>query len=172
MLPTMLPSLKTTFVAAVTALSVALSTAAPAHAWGKNEQNFLKGVAATVIVGALLKDAQRRNQPAPQPRYEEHYQPRHQPRYEEEHRTTGRVVGTNGSVYRTTAAQAFNAYGHQERRAIQSRLRSYGYYTGGIDGAFGPGTYRAIVAYARDAGGEGQLRNRAGAFGIYDSLIY
>ena len=59
-----------------------------------------------------------------------------------------------------------------QRRAIQSRLRAFGYYNGRLDGAFGPGTYRAVVAYARDSGGERQLQTQAGAFGIYDSLIY
>lgn len=166
----MLPSLKTSAIAAVTALSLAVSTAAPAHAWGKNEQNFLKGVAAAVIVGSIIKNSQAHAQPAPAPVYQA---PAYQPAPQHPHRGHGRVVGsTQNSIYATPAAQAFNSYGSRERKAIQSQLRAYGYYSGGIDGSFGPGTYRAVVAYARDTGGERQLGDRGGAYGVYDSLIY
>jgi hypothetical protein len=34
------------------------------------------------------------------------------------------------------------------------------------------GTYNATLAYARDSGNSAQLQSRAGAFGIYDSLLY
>ena len=81
--------------------------------------------------------------------------------------TVQRVV--NG-VIGTAAAQAFNSYSSSERRLIQRRLSSYGYYRGGIDGSFGPGTYSAVVAYAQDEGES--LRSTASAFGVYDSLIY
>ncbi|MCU0899652.1 MAG: peptidoglycan-binding protein [Cypionkella sp.] len=172
----MLPNLKTAALAAVTALSVAVTTAAPAQALGKNERNFLKGVAAAVIVGALIDNAQAR-QVAPQPQPVYRPQPQHQPhydrqRYDHHHSTSGRVIGSNSSVHATVAAQTFNTYSAAQRRTIQSRLRSFGYYTGGVDGAFGPGTYRAVVAYARDTGGERQLQTRAGTFGVYDSLLY
>ena len=169
----MLPNFKTTAIAAITALSLAATSAAPAQALGKNERNFLKGVAATLIIGAILNDANARTRvapaPAPEP-YRGHTYER-QPR-QDEHRTTGRVIGSSGSVHATVAAQAFNSYGRAERRAIQTRLRGFGYYTGAIDGAFGPGTYRAVVAYARDTGGESQLRSQSGAYGLYDGLIY
>lgn len=164
----MLPNLKTSAIAAVTALSLALTAAAPAQALGKNERNFLKGVAAALIVGAIVNDAQGRTVPAPQPDYD--HQPRYDHRYDDR-RHGGRVVGSHNSVYATVAAQTFNSYSHHERRAIQSRLRAYGYYSGAVDGAFGPATYRAIVAYARDSGGERQLQTRAGSYGLYDSLI-
>lgn len=162
----MLPKFKTTALAAVTALSVALTTAAPVQALGRNERNFLKGVAAALIVGAIINDAQART-PAPPPQPEYRPVP---PR--EDHYTGGHVVGSHGSVHGTVAAQAFNGYSHSQRKAIQSRLRSYGYYTGRVDGAFGPATYRAVLAYARDSGGAQQLETRAGSYGVYDSLIY
>ncbi|WP_103334421.1 peptidoglycan-binding domain-containing protein [Pseudotabrizicola formosa] len=193
----MFTNVKTAAIAAVTALSIAVTAAAPAQALGKNERNFLKGVAATVIIGALINDAQARAPQAqpqpvyrpqphrqPQPKYrhrddhKQHYRPRqeysHQYRPHNDHyqSTSGRVIGSNSSVHATVAAQTFNTYSAAQRRAIQSRLRAFGYYTGGIDASFGPGTYRAVVAYARDSGGERQLQTRAGSYGVYDSLIY
>jgi hypothetical protein len=172
----MLPTFKSAAIATVTALSVAITAAAPAQALGKNERNFLKGVAATVIIGALINDARARTPaPQPQPVYRPHPQP--QPTYRpaphyDPHPAGGRVIGSSTSVHTTLAAQTFNTYSPAQRRAIQTRLRAFGYYTGGIDGAFGPATYRAVLAYARDSGGEAQLQSRAGNFGVYDSLIY
>ena len=150
-------------------------------------RNFLKGVAAAVIVGALINESQARTPaPAPQPVYRprpvpqpDHYRPHPQPdpyyrphHDRDRHPAGGRVIGSTNSVHATIAAQTFNSYPASQRRAIQSRLRSFGYYTGRIDGSFGPGTYRAVLAYARDSGGERQLASQAGSFGIYDSLIY
>jgi peptidoglycan hydrolase-like protein with peptidoglycan-binding domain len=175
----MFSNFKNATIATVTALSIAATAAAPAHALGKNERNFLKGVAATVIIGALLNEAQARSapqpvyrpQPQPQPVYRPApQQPQYHPPYEQP--ASGRVIGSNTSVHTTLAGQTFNTYSATQRRAIQTRLRSFGYYNGGIDGAFGPGTYRAVVAYARDSGGEQQLQTRAGTFGVYDSLVY
>jgi Putative peptidoglycan binding domain len=157
----MLPTVIKTATAAVTALSLSLTSASPALAWGKGEQNFLKGVAATLIVGAIINDARHRARPAPV------YQ---QPVYPQPIPVHG--GGYAVPLYQTPAAIAFNSYGPQERRAIQIRLANAGYYRSGIDGSFGPGTYNAVVAYARDTGNATQLRTRAGAFGVYDQLIY
>ena len=195
----MFKSVKTAAIATVTALSIAVTAAAPAQALGKNERNFIKGVAAAVIVGALINQSQAQTRqpqpepvyrptpqpqphyrPRPQPEPQHHYRPRPQPepqhhyrpRHDQHHQTSGRVIGSNNSVHATIAAQSFNSYSVAQRRAIQSRLRAFGYYNGGIDAAFGPGTYRAVVAYARDSGGERQLQSRAGSFGVYDSLLY
>jgi len=61
--------------------------------------------------------------------------------------TKGRVIGGTSSGYstnhnpglaQTATAQAFNSYSYQDRRTIQSRLAAWGYYGGGIDGAFAP----------------------------------
>lgn len=173
-----LSSARTTAIASVTALAIALTSAAPAQALGRNERNFLKGVAATLIIGALINNqSHARPAPAPEPqrRYvprDDRYQPRqdhYQPRHDQP--AAGRVIGSQSSVYSTHAARAFNSLSLPERRLVQSRLRAYGYYAGSIDGAFGPGTYGALVAYARDTSGERQLSTVAGAYGVLDSLL-
>lgn len=160
----MLPAFKSTALAALTAFAIAAAPAAPAYAWGDDEQNFVKGIAATLLVQGLIREAKRplRNQPVyvqPRPVYQEpvYQQPHRQPQYQT-------------SIYRSPAAQAFNSYSRSERRLIQKRLSAYGYYRGGYDGAFGPGTYSAVVAYANDQ--DQSVRSTAGAFGVYDSLMY
>ena len=55
---------------------------------------------------------------------------------------------------------------------IQRRLSAYGYYNGGIDGSFGPGTYNAVVSYARDAGAGRNLSSTGGAYAVYDGLLF
>jgi hypothetical protein len=174
----MLPTVRNAGLAAITALTMASVAAAPAHAWGKNEQNFLKGVLATVAVGALIHQANK----APKPTY----QPSYQPDYSQQYRPGTRPGYRPGtaypqppaypsygtSIYQTPAYQAFQGFGLQERRTIQRRLAAQGYYQGSIDGAFGPGTYRAVEAYARNLGEARSLSTVRGAFGVYDSLIY
>lgn len=144
---------KTNLIAGLTALSIAAVPATPALAWGEKEQGFVAGVATAVIVDEILKNRRARMAPvyvAPAPVYVE---PRH---------TT--------SIYATPAARAFQSYSASERKAIQRKLRAWGYYRGGIDGAFGPGTYNAITAYARDEGTS--LSTTAKAYGVYDGLLY
>ena len=145
---------KSSIIAAITALSIAAVPAAPALAWGEKEQGFLAGIATAVIVDQIIKNNRRARAPvyAPAPVYVE---PR--PTY-----TT--------SIYRTPAAQAFNSYSAAERKAIQRNLRAWGYYRGGVDGSFGPGTYNAIVAYARDEGVS--LSSTGRAYAVYDGLIF
>jgi hypothetical protein len=153
---------KTTLIAGLTALSIAAIPATPALAWGEKEQGFVAGVATAVIVDELLKNRRARlGAPvyAPAPVYVE---PR--VRYAEPRHTT--------SIYSTPAARAFQSYTLSERKAIQRNLRAWGYYRGGIDGAFGPGTYNAVTAYARAEGMSANLRSTSGAYGIYDSMIY
>lgn len=156
----MLPAFKRTAIAGFTALAIAATAAAPAQAWGDNEQNFVKGIAATLLVQGIIREAKRgeRNQPV------YYADPQPQPVYV--------APRAHTSIYRTAAAQAFNSYSTRERVLIQKRLSRYGYYRGGIDGSFGPGTYSAVTAYADDQGQGGDLRSTAGAFGVYDGLIY
>jgi hypothetical protein len=150
---------KTTLIAGLTALSIAAVPAAPALAWGEKEQGFVAGVATAVIVDELLKN-RRARLGGPVYAAPTYVEPR--PVYSEPRRTV--------SVYSTPAAKAFQSYSLSERKAIQRNLRAWGYYRGGIDGAFGPGTYTAITAYARD---EGQsLRSTSAAYGVYDGLLY
>jgi Putative peptidoglycan binding domain len=156
---------KTTLIAGLTALSIAAVPATPALAWGEKEQGFVAGVATAVIVDELLKNRRARLggpvYAAPAPTYAPTYvEPRHT--YVEPRRTV--------SLYSTPAARAFQSYSLTERKAIQRNLRAWGYYRGGIDGAFGPGTYNAITAYARDEGIS--LSTSAKAYGAYDGLLY
>ncbi|MES2916327.1 MAG: peptidoglycan-binding domain-containing protein [Pseudomonadota bacterium] len=151
-----------TLIAALTAASVAAIPAAPALAWGEKEQGFVAGVATAVIVDELLKNRRARlggTTYVPAPTYVE---PR--PVYSEPRHTT--------SIYSTPAARAFQSYSLSERKAIQRNLRAWGYYRGGIDGSFGPGTYNAVVSYARDEGATASLKSTSGAYGIYDGMIY
>jgi hypothetical protein len=155
----MLPTVKTAqrnLIASITALTLALP-AAPAMAWGDKEQSFVAGVVTAVIVEELIKNNKARRAAPPQYVYVEPA-PIHTP--------------SAISIYNTPAARAFQSYSLAERKAIQRNLRAWGYYHGGIDGSFGPGTYNAVVAYARDAGFGGSLGSTGGAYGIYDGLIF
>ena len=159
----MLPAVKKTVIASVTAFALAVSAAAPAQALGKNEKNFIAGAATALVINGLIRQDRAIRQLTPryeQPRYVEP-QPVYQPRP---------VYQT--SVYNTVAAQAFNSYSRGERIAIQRQLSRQGYYRSGIDGSFGPGTYNAVAAYARDIGATRQLATREGVYGIYDGLIF
>lgn len=162
----MLSLLNTKAIATAAALAVAATAAAPAHAWGKKEQGFVAGALTAIIIDELI-DNNRARKAAPAPVYRDpgpvYRDPAPRPRYE-----TPRY----GSVYSTPAAQAFRSYSLAERKAIQRSLRAYGYYHGGIDGTFGPGTYNAIAAYARASGVPGHLNSAGGVYALYDALIY
>lgn len=155
----MLPAVKTAkrnLIASITALTMALP-AAPALAWGDREQGFLTGVVTAVIVEELIKNNRARRAAPPQYVYVEPA-----PVYS----------SPSTSIYHTPAARAFQSYSLHERKAIQRNLRAWGYYRGGIDGAFGPGTYNAVAAYARDSGNSGSLGTISGAYGVYDGLLF
>ncbi|WP_347310865.1 peptidoglycan-binding domain-containing protein [Defluviimonas sp. SAOS-178_SWC] len=172
----MLPTIRKTATAAIAALS--LAAAVPAHAWGEKEQNALAALAVAGVVGTLLyKDRQRKQatvsrqyvapryqQPAPTYRALVYQEPayREPARYQPEQ---------SSGIYTTSAARAFNSYTQEERRRIQSRLAGAGYYHGSIDGAFGPMTYRAIMAIAGDSTGTDQVSTMRGAFEFYDTLL-
>ena len=170
MLPSILTTTKTSLIAGVTALSMLMAGTTEANAWGKPEQQFVAGAATAVLLGALILNSPKYGnaQPTyqPQPQY---YQP--QPRYYRYHRPV-RYEPAPVSIYGTPAGLAFNSYTSNERRRIQSTLTAYGYYHGGIDGNFGPGTYGAIDAYARRTGKTAQLSTSAGAYGLLDGLLF
>ncbi|MFN6925427.1 MULTISPECIES: peptidoglycan-binding protein [Tabrizicola] len=161
---------KRNLVAALTAAAIAAVPAAPALALNDKEKGFVAGVATAVIVDELLKINRkarlydRGHSAAPAPVYVQpapvYVQPA--PVY----------VQPATSIHSTPAALAFNRYSLAERKAIQRNLRAWGYYTGGIDGAFGPRTYNAILAYARDEGLSNRLSATNTAFAVYDSLIF
>jgi len=150
--------------ALVAATAIAILPAAPAQAWGDREQSFVAGVATAVIVNRILRQApplpSTRSAP---PAYFVDPTPVH---------PVTPAPGVTSSIYRTPAAVAFQTYSPAERRAIQRQLRAWGYYHGGIDGTFGPGTYLAVVAFAADEGLSTRLRKTRLAYAIYDSLLY
>ena len=152
MLPFMFAQTKRNLIAGATALAVLAAGASPALAWGKNEQQFLSGVAATILFQEILRDARRQQQP----------------RYQAPVRYEPAPV----SIYGSPVGQAFNAYSDNEQRRIQSTLSAYGYYHGSIDGSFGPGTYNALAMYASRTNKTEQLNTRAGAFGLLDGLLF
>jgi len=163
-------TLKTSAIATLLALSLAIP-AAPALAWGQREQDVLKGVLGTLAVGAILREANKDRAPAPQYYYVDP-KPQHGTGYGHHPKKPSYGHPRHTSVYDTPAAQAFNSYTRHERQAIQRQLARHGYYNGGIDGSFGPGTYRAVAAYARDTGNADRLASRNGSFAIYDGLIF
>ncbi len=172
----MLPIAKSKAIAAVAALAVVAGAAAPAQAWGKKEQGFVAGALTAIIIDEMI-DNNRHRRAAPEPVYRDpapvyrdheyrdhvYRDPAPRSRYD---------APRYGSVYSTPAAQAFNSYSRAERKAIQRSLRAYGYYHGSIDGSFGPGTYNALVGYARAAGAPGHLNSAGGVYALYDGLIY
>jgi murein DD-endopeptidase MepM/ murein hydrolase activator NlpD len=172
MLPVM-SNAKRNLIAGVTAIAVLVAGTSPALAWGKKEQQFLAGVVTTIIAGQVIRDAREHGafQPRQQPVYQQPvYQqpvytppPPRQPVY---------YQPAPVSIYHTPAAYAFNSYTSNERRRIQSTLTGYGYYHGGIDGSFGPGTYGAIEAYAARTGRGAMLDTQGGTYGLLDSLLF
>lgn len=170
-------------VVAACALSLTLGFAAPAQALGKNERNMLKGVAAALIVGAIVNQGRKsKAAPAPQPQFQPQYQqpqyqqPQYQPpKYTPPKGTPGRVIGQSSAhgsgVNATTAARVFNSYTHAERVTIQRQLSRFGYYNGTLDGAFGPRTHQAVYEFARAAGKHNTLTSTSGAYRVFDALL-
>ncbi len=172
MLPHSKTPIKTAAITLVTALTLAITSAAPAAAWGQREQDVLKGAAGALILKAIIDDANRDRRAAPV--YRQDPTPRHHGHqgHPKKHGHDRGYSNSQTSIYSTPAARAFNSYSSSERRLIQRRLAHWGYYRGGVDGSFGPGTYSAVLAYARDNGQGRSLGSTAGAFGVYDGLIY
>lgn len=152
--------LRSLTLTATLAAALAAAPVAPAHAWGEKEQNALLGLAVAGTLGALYWKSQQahRAQPAPAPVYAPAPRPA--------------VSSSGGSIYATPVATAFNSYSYGERQRIQNRLKGWGYYTGGVDAAFGPGTYSAIAAYARDGNETQRLATSAGAYALLDGLLF
>lgn len=149
--------------AAAAVLAMTLAAAAPAQAFGKKDRAFLTGVAATLLVGAIIKNANKPARAEPAPQYDDPapQQPVYAP-------APGAIVT---GVHGTPAAQVFGEFSPSGKRVIQQRLAALGYYRGPIDGVWGPGTARAVAAYARDARLDDGLASRNGAIRIYSALI-
>ena len=168
----MLPNIRTATTAAIAALALVATAAAPVQA-GQRERDFLKGVAATVIVGTVIQSMNQRAQA--QPRYQQAPRYTQQPQYyvppTREPAYFAPPAAQTG-ISTSAASQAFKSYSPTERRAIQRQLARMGYYGGAIDGAFGPATFRAVSAYAADRGLNARIDSASGAYTVYDSLIY
>ncbi len=187
----MLPKIRNAFVAATAALALAVAMPAPAEALSKKDKRLLAALAAAGIVGTLIVQQNNRQRaatvtraPSPTPvrtvpAYSGQSYPRQtfvQPRYQEVYPATRPATrqaqpAAPSGIHASPAAQAFNSYSPAERRMIQSRLANAGYYQGGIDGAFGPMTYRAIMAIAGDSTGVDQLSSVRGAYEFYDAIL-
>lgn len=193
MLPNVtLNNLRRGAIATVGALSIALATATPSQALDKKERVLLGVLAAAAIAGVIANDQaqKRRAQPryyeepryvAPLPQYQT---PHHDDRRYDDWRYDDQRYGDwryddrryDEPRYQPqpsygSAANAFTEYSPASRRAIQSRLRAYGYYHGRIDGAYGPATRRAIEAYARDTGNSAALSSRNGTVTLLNGLL-
>lgn len=155
-------------IGATLALALTAASAAPVHAIGKNEEKFLQGMAAAVILDRVFDDMRR--QQRKQPKY--YTQPAPVYNYVAPAPVYRPAPSYQTSIYATPAAAAFNSYSYTDRKRIQQRLAAYGYYRSGIDGSFGPGTYNAIVAYAGDRGQRNALGTQAGVYGLFDGLVY
>ncbi len=172
----MLAALRTpkTALAAVTALAIAATAPAPALAWGKNEQNFLKGMLAAAAIAAIVDHNRKSNAAEPDYRYRDdrYYDrsPRRDSRFDDRWRDDRRP-DYRPPAHHSGAAAAFAEYSPASKRAIQTRLRAYGYYHGAIDGVWGPGTRAAIEAYARDTGNARALDSRDGSVRLLNGLL-
>jgi hypothetical protein len=159
-------------LAAIAATTFVTAVVAPAMA-GERERDFLKGVAATVVAGAIINDIKEKNRERRQQQayvpVQRYYAP--QPVYVEPRRPVVQQRHYEPSIYSIPAAQTFNDYSSREKRVIQSQLARAGYYNGAIDGVWGPGTYRAVAGYARDTGQSNVLDSRRSAYSFYDSLL-
>jgi hypothetical protein len=158
-------NVKRSLISGSVALALLGTSVAPALAWGQREQDFTKGALSVLLLGAIVNDAQKHRAYEQPPQV--YYQVRPRPVYH-----TPVYQAPVQSYYATPAAQAFRSYSAAERRGIQAALADAGYYYGYVDGSFGPGTYRAITAYARDVGRLAMLETRGGAYGLLDGLIY
>ena len=150
-------SARKTAAAALTALTLfAVAAPQPAAAWGQREQDALVGVIAGIALHkfVLTPNKKRPIVVVPQQPVYAPYQP------------------TYINIYVTPCGLAFNSYSINERKRIQSTLTSYGYYHSSIDGAFGPGTYSAVNAYAAATGKTSLLSTSSGAYTLYDGLLF
>lgn len=156
------PRIRRCVIASGLALSLILP-AAPALAWGEHEQGLLAGAVGALAIAGIIQANKNQHRATAAPVYVQPQPVYAAPPVYQPHRI---------SAARTPAAFAFSSYSSGERRAIQRSLARAGYYFGAVDGAFGPGTYNATAAYARDKGAATAFNSQAGAYGIYDRLLY
>lgn len=174
----MLPALTTTRKLATATITAALITALatpPALAWGDKEQGFVAGAASTLLLQGIFFPGMFQSNKGHGRAYAAPpvtYYPAPAPVYVPVRPAPVYYTPAPVSIYSTPAGVAFNSYGQNEQIRIQSALAAGGYYSGTIDGAFGPGTYSAVTAYATATGKTGLLSTQAGAFSIYNDLLF
>ena len=161
-------------LAAITVIAalVTATAAPPAMAWGDREQGILTGVAATLLLGTVLASSRHGKGLAAttQPAY---YAPAYAPA--PVYRTSTSGTGSSNAssyIYTTPVAKAFNSYSEDEQHHIQAVLAARNFYHSDIDGAFGPATYDAVVAYAGSTNQATSLSTEAGAFTLFNAMIY
>ncbi len=180
MLPALLTTPRKLVLAGVAAAFATAVTAPPAAAWGVKEQQFLAGVVTTLVIGGLVVSSSKpttHSTASAYPSYRGGYGSyqggygTYQGGYAPPSTTYYYPSSHAQNVYATPAAQAFNRYSLNERLRIQSTLTNYGYYHGTIDGAFGPQTFNAVKAYARNIGKAKLLGSARSAYAIYNGLL-
>lgn len=165
----MLTTVTKTATAAILALAVALP--APAMALGKNERKFLQGMLAAGAIAAIINHNNKQAGAGQTPDHG-YYNPNPgRPGYQDPRPGRPDYGHRPPAYHGSAAAVAFAEFSPASKRAIQSRLRAYGYYRGSIDGVWGPGTSNAIQAYARDTGNGRALTSRDGTVRLLNGLL-
>jgi hypothetical protein len=166
--------IRTQFLAALTAAAMVAGSAVPAAATSKSDRAFLKGVAATALVGGLIYYSQQQRAQAQQPSYYAPVTRQATPQqvYRAPAPSQQYATSYRAPVQQSAVAQGFRELTVQQRRTVQQRLQQQGYYQDRIDGVWGPNTQAAVRAYALDSGYRQSLDSHAGAAQVYRSLLY
>ncbi len=165
--------IRTRLLATLTAAAMVAGSVTPAAATSQRDRDFLRGVAATALVGGLIYYTQQNRtrtqeqtyyapvtrQAAPQQVYRQPAPAQQQASY-------------RAPVQFDAIASGFRDLSFEQRRTVQLRLQRQGYYQDRIDGVWGPNTQRALRAYAIDSGYGQSLDTSTGASQVYRSLLY
>lgn len=171
MLPAYYQTVKRRAFAGVLALALAVPMGGPALALDRHDRGVVAGALGMLFIQGMIKASKTPPQPAPvyaapAPVYVP------APVYAAPVYAAPVYAAQPVAATRTPAAYAFGSYSGGERRAIQRSLARAGYYYGPIDGAFGRGTYMAAASFARDTGSAAEINTQAGAYGVFDRLLY
>ena len=189
---------KSRLIAFATASAIALSSfTAPAFALGKTEKGIIAGIAAAVIIDQLISNNKANAAPQVQqpvhnvngphwnngrgPKHDKpgHNHDRYDDRYDNRYNDRRPAPPPayqpprvqQPSVHTTPLGIAFKNYSANDRKTIQRRLRSAGFYNGAIDGTFGPASYNALLTYARVRGHDGNLNTTGGAYNYLNRIL-
>lgn len=135
-------------------LAVAISSIpTQAEALGRKEKNILATIGGIAVIGAIANNANDRDDRRDNRRYE-HHAPRHhyQGEYQRQdrgHHSVEAQLERKVTLLRT----AFRNAPRHIKIDAQRNLRDMGFYRGGVDGAWGRGTERAMADILLDARG-------------------